>query len=224
MKVRDFADTCGMRLVWLFLGLAALVLIPFFIWGDSLMGIFSAGGAVNWLRTFGGWGWLAGIVLLLSDLLLPMPATLVMAALGFLYGWLIGGVLSAFGSLLAGALGYELCRGLGEDAARWLLGPKDFEKAQRINQRIGGWVVVLSRWLPVFPEVISCMAGLTQMPRKLFYAALACGSLPLGFTYAAIGHAGNANPTISLLTSVFLPPVLWLLIRPAFRKRIAAHQ
>lgn len=211
-----------MRLVWLFLGLAVLVLIPFFIWGDSLMGFFSEGGTVNWLRTFGGWGWLAGIVLLLSDLLLPMPATLVMVALGFLYGWLIGGLLSTFGSLLAGALGYELCRGLGEDAARWLLGPKDFEKAQRINQQIGGWVVVLSRWLPVFPEVISCMAGLTRMPRRLFYAALVCGSLPLGFTYATIGYAGNQNPTVALLFSVFLPPLLWLIIRPAFRKKVAS--
>ncbi|MEO0332908.1 MAG: VTT domain-containing protein, partial [Bacteroidota bacterium] len=118
-------------------------------------------------------------------------------------------------------LGYELCRAMGLKAARWLLGKKDFEKSNRINQRIGGWVVALSRWLPVFPEVISCMAGLTQMSRRLFYAALFCGSLPLGFTYATIGYTGNENPTVALLFSAFLPPLLWLLIRPIFRRKVA---
>lgn len=213
-----------MRLVWLFIGLVALVLIPFFIWGDALMALFSADGAVEWLQQFGLWGWMVGLALLLSDLLLPIPATLVMAALGFMYGWLLGGAMSAFGSFLAGALGYELCRGMGLKAARWILGEKDLQKAQRINRRIGGWLVALSRWLPVFPEVIACMAGLTRMPRLLFYGALACGSLPLGFTYAVIGYAGQENPTIALLLSALLPPLLWLLIRPAFQKKVASAE
>ena len=200
------------------------MLVPFFIWGDDLTALFSANGAVEWLQQFGAWGWGVGLLLLLSDLLLPIPATLVMAALGFMYGWLGGGLLSAFGSFLAGSLGYELCRAMGLKAARWILGEKDLQKAQRINRRVGGWLVALSRWLPVFPEVISCMAGLTRMSRSLFYAALACGSLPLGFTYAFIGYAGQENPTVALLLSALLPPLLWLLIRPVFQKRMASAE
>lgn len=213
-----------MRLAWLFIGLVILVLIPFFIWGDTLMALFSAQGAIDWIQQFGYWGWMVGLALLLSDLLLPIPATLVMAALGLLYGWFLGGLLSAAGSFLAGGLGYELCRGLGMKAAHWILGEKDLQKAQRLNRRIGGWLVALSRWLPVFPEVIACMAGLTRMPRPLFYGALACGSLPLGFTYAVIGYAGQENPTVALLLSALLPPLLWLLIRPVFQRKAASAE
>lgn len=211
-----------MRLIWLFIGLVVLVLVPFFIWGDTLTSLFSADGAVVWLQQYGYWAWAVGLVLILSDLLLPIPATLVMAALGFIYGWAGGGAISALGSFMAGGLGYELCRSLGSKAARWILGAKDLQKAQRLNRRVGGWLVALSRWLPVFPEVISCMAGLTRMPRPLFYGALACGSLPLGFTYATIGYAGQESPTIALLLSALLPPLLWLLIRPYFHRKVSS--
>ena len=53
----------------------------------------------------------------------------------------------------------------------------------------GGWVVALSRALPILPEVISCTAGLVRMPFRKFTVALACGSAPMGFLFAAIGRA-----------------------------------
>jgi uncharacterized membrane protein YdjX (TVP38/TMEM64 family) len=208
-----------MRLFWIFIALALLVLMPFLIWGQGFERAFSQAGAIAWLREYGAWAWAAGLVLLMLDLVLPIPATAVMAALGYIYGPLQGGLIAAAGSILSGALGYGLCRLLGRRAAQRVLGERDLERGERLFARVGGWLVVLSRWLPVFPEVIACMAGLSRMRATTFFIALACGSLPLGFAFAAVGHAGVEHPTLAIGLSAILPPLLWLLVQPFFRTR-----
>jgi uncharacterized membrane protein YdjX (TVP38/TMEM64 family) len=210
-----------LRLFLIFLGLAVLVLIPFAIWGEGFERSLSGAAAIDWLTQHGRWAWAAGIVLLVSDLFLPVPATAVMAALGYVYGPFVGGLIGAFGSCLAGGLAYGLCRTLGQPAARRLLGPEGLADGERLFARVGGWLVVLSRWLPVFPEVIACMAGLTRMPARIFALALVCGSAPLAFTFAAVGHAGVERPLLAIGLSALLPPLLWLGVQPYFRARRA---
>lgn len=200
-----------MRLTLLFVALVAMVLIPFFLWGDTLMSFFSSEQSVTWLSGYGQWAWAIAIILLMADLFLPLPATVIMSALGYIYGPLIGGLISAVGSFISGALAYWLCRMLGEKAAIWLLSKKEFERGKNISSRVGGWVVALSRWLPVFSEVVACMAGLTRMPSKNFYLALASGSLPLGFTYAIVGSSGVSNPALAIGLSAGLPPLIWFI-------------
>lgn len=210
-----------MRLFFIFLGLTIVMMLPFLIWGEFLGTTFEQGGAANWLEGFGIWGWLVAILLLIGDLLLPLPGTLIMSALGYLYGPFVGGLLSAIGSFLAGAIAYQSCRWMGRGAAHWLLGEKDLERGERLFSSIGVWLVVLSRWLPVFPEVIACLAGMTRMPARLFYLSLGCGVLPLGFVYASIGAAGVSHPGLALGLSAILPPTLWLLVQAFLRKKSA---
>jgi uncharacterized membrane protein YdjX (TVP38/TMEM64 family) len=211
-----------LRLLGLFLLLALIVLVPFAIWGAGFGRSFTPEGAAAWLAGYGQWAGVAGILLLMSDLVLPIPATAVMAALGFVYGPATGGLVASLGSFLSGALGYLLCRWFGRPLAARLLGPEDLIAGERLFARVGGWLVVWSRWLPVFPEVIACMAGLSRMPPLAFFAALACGSLPLGFAFAMIGHAGVDHPVLALALSAVLPPLLWLAVQPYFRaKRLA---
>jgi len=207
------------RLLLLFFGLATIVLVIFFIWGDALMMTFSQEGTVEWLRQYGDWAWMAAIILLMADLLLPLPATLIMSALGYIYGPVSGGLLSALGSFMAGSLGYWLCRWMGEKAAITLLGQKDYDKGRNLANNVGGWIVVLSRWLPVFPEVVSCMAGLTRMRAGYFHLALLCGSVPLGFTYALVGSAGLTHPWLAIGLSAGLPPLIWILVRWYLKSR-----
>ena len=206
-----------MRLFWLFMGLALAVLVPFLIWGQGFERLFTQAGVVAWLQAYGPLAWIAGIVLLACDLVLPLPATAIIAGLGYLYGVVWGGLAGAAGSFLAGALGYGLCRRFGRGAARRLLGPDELARGERLFAHAGGWLVVLSRWLPVFPEVIACMAGLSAMRARTFFTALACGCLPQGFAFAAIGAAGNQRPVLALALSALVPPLLWLLVRPWFK-------
>ena len=179
---------------------------------------FSVDGSIAWLEDFGKWAWFAGVGLLVADILLPIPGTLVMSALGYIYGPIVGGLFAGLGSFTAGSIGFWICRSFGEKAALKLLGEKAFKKGHETFERVGGWVVVLSRWLPVFPEVISCMAGLNRMSPIKFHLALLCSAIPMGFIYAAIGHAGVENLTVAVMLSVGIPPLIWLGVNLFFSK------
>lgn len=198
-----------MRLVATFSLLALLILIPFFLWGEGLEVMFSQEGTIAWLDKYGNWAWLVGIFLLITDLVLPLPNSLIMSAFGYLYGWFWGGLLAVGGSVLAGALGYELCRRIGEKAVLWILGATDRRRGELLFASSGGWLVALSRWLPVLTEVIACLAGFNRMPPRSFYLSLCAGTLPLGFTYAAIGAFGGEHPMWAMGISVGMPPLLW---------------
>ena len=209
----------AMRLLWIVIILAALVLIPFAIWGEDFESYFSGDAAIAWLRGCGPWGWAAGIGLLMADIVLPIPGTAVISALGYVYGAWLGGVIGAVGSMLSGLLAYGLCRRLGHRAAAFIAGEHDLEVSERVFAgAAGGYLVALSRWLPVMPEVISCLAGLSRMPFGRFAAALACGSVPLGFAFAAIGAAGRVSPAVALALSAGVPILLWLAVKPLLRR------
>jgi uncharacterized membrane protein YdjX (TVP38/TMEM64 family) len=198
-----------MRLLWIFLGLAALVLSVWLIWGGAWESRFTLEGSVLWIQGAGAWAWAAGIGLLLGDLILPVPSTVVISALGFVYGTVLGGLIATVGLVSAGLAGYGVGRLCGERCARRWLGDLDFEKGRIIFSAGGGWMVALSRALPILPEVISCTAGLVRMPFRKFALSLVCGSLPMGFLFSAIGEAGHNTPGWAVASSVMIPAALW---------------
>jgi uncharacterized membrane protein YdjX (TVP38/TMEM64 family) len=198
-----------MRLALWFLGLAALVLGTWAIWGTGWDERFTLAGSVAWLESAGPWAWAAAILLLVGDLALPVPGTIVISALGYIYGVFMGGLIASAGLILAGVTGYGLGRLFDERFARRWLGEGDYEKGRRLFSEGGGWVVALSRALPILPEVISCTAGLMRMPFRKFAVALVCGSVPMGFLFAAIGRAGHEAPGWALGLSVLVPALLW---------------
>ena len=210
-----------MRLIWLFLLLVALVLLPFLLWGDQFTDHFDLEKTVDWLMELGRpWAWAGGIFLLVSDLVLPVPGTVVMSALGYIYGPWLGGGLAVTGSMLSGFLAYGLCWKIGRPAAEWIAGREDLSRGEAIfGGKAGGWLVALSRWLPILPEVIACLAGMARMPFRRFVLALACGSAPLGFTFAAIGQWAHEHPVPALVLSAGLPPLLWAIIGPFMMRR-----
>lgn len=198
-----------MRLLLWFVASGALVLVTWMIWGGAWADQFTLQGSIEWLRNAGQWAWAAGILLLVGDLVLPVPGTVVISALGYIYGGFVGGLIAAAGLTLAGLGGYGIGRLLGTRFARRWLGEKDYETGRRLFAHGGGWIVAMSRALPILPEVISCTAGLVRMPFKRFVIALVCGSLPMGWVFAAIGQAGHDAPGWTLALNLALPAVLW---------------
>lgn len=202
------------RLLLIFFALAVMVIVPFLIWGDSFERSMSFEETVAGMRKAGDWAWLIGIGLLLVDLFLPILGTVVMSALGLIYGWFLGGLISAAGSIASGLLAYGLSVKLGRGAARWLAGEKGLHEGERLFRgELGGWLVALSRWMPVLPEVVACLAGISRMPLRRFFPALCVGSVPMGFVFAWIGHAGEHRPVLALILSAGIPPLVWAAFR-----------
>ena len=206
-----------MRLVWILVLLTISFVLPFIIWGSEFENAFSTDG--EWLRKWGNWAWLIAILLLMSDLILPIPGTAVMVTLGLIYGPIVGGIVGSIGSILSGVVAYLLCLKFGREIAIKIAGDKAIQQGENIFERTGAWLVVLSRWLPVMPEVIACMAGLSRMPSRLFIAALATGSIPLAFIFSIIGASSKENPKLTIILSILAPAVLWLFVRPVFIKK-----
>ncbi len=211
-----------MRLAAAFFVLALIFLVPFLIWGDWFERMFTGDALQQWLASQGlAWGWLMAVLLLVADLALPLPDTAVMSGLGYVYGTLAGGAIAAAGSFLSGALAYGLCRRFGERMATRFMGAEAFANGQRLFRGDrGGFIVALSRCLPLLPEIIACMAGLTKMPPGRFFSSLACGCVPMGFLYAWIGAAGRDAPGLAIGLSIVIPSILYgaaLLIMRKYR-------
>jgi uncharacterized membrane protein YdjX (TVP38/TMEM64 family) len=168
-----------------------------------------ANDAVLTLRTYESWAWALGIALIWGDVVLPVPQTAVIAALGIIYGTLLGGLLGSFGLITGGLLGYVLMLTSARRYVQRVVGPKSLHKMESLFDRSGAWAIVLTRSLPYsVPEAMVFLAGLARMPMRKFTAALTIGSVPTAFAFAAIGAGFADQPTLALAVSYMLPILL----------------
>jgi uncharacterized membrane protein YdjX (TVP38/TMEM64 family) len=158
------------------------------------------------LREYRAWGWAAGIVSIWADLVLPIPQASVVAALGIVYGTIVGGILGSIGLVTGGLLGYALARRFGSGLVLRLVGERWLERMQTFFDASGMWAIILTRSLPYsVPEAIVCLAGLAGMPVGRVTLALALGSIPIAFVFAAIGAGWNEQPVAALALGYLLP-------------------
>lgn len=173
-----------------------------------------ANDAVLLLREYDSWAWALGIALIWADLVLPVPQTAIIAALGIIYGTALGGLLGSVGLISGGMLGYGLMRTSARRFVNRLVGgPSAHKMALRrmetLFERSGAWAIVLTRSLPYsIPEAIVFLAGLAGMPLGKFSMALTVGSVPTAFAFAAVGAGWADQPILALTVSYALPIVL----------------
>jgi uncharacterized membrane protein YdjX (TVP38/TMEM64 family) len=211
-----------MRLYLIIFGLVLLTLIPALVFGDEMDESFAGEEGLNRLRAYGPWAWLVGIALIVSDLVLPVPSTAVIAGLGMLYGPIVGGLIGGIGSMLAGLVAYAGGRWLGRPALRLFVGDADLEKLSRFFARHGLWAIALSRWMPLLPEALCCLAGTARMRPTHFLAALAVGSLAMGFAFGFLGVHYAEQPTAGLVISAAIPLAVWPPVHAILRRKPAA--
>ncbi|MDQ4096995.1 MAG: VTT domain-containing protein [Actinomycetota bacterium] len=159
---------------------------------------------------------LIGVSLLIVDALLPVASSVVMVALGSLFGVLGGTVLSTVGGMgslvLAAALGRRgrvpLDRALGDDRRR----------AAALLNRYGPAAVIASRPIPVVAESTAIMAGAIGMGwGRLLLAGLA-GILPVSLIYAIAGDRGSQADGLVVATVLIVLAVAALVLPAAGRR------
>jgi len=175
-------------------------------------------GVVLELRHYRMWAWAPGIGAIWADLVLPVPQTAVIAALGIIYGVVGGGLLGSFGLITGGLLGYALARRYGRRPVARLVGDRSLEKVERLFEHAGMWAIVLTRSLPYsVPEAVVLVSGLGGMQVSKVLVALILGSVPTAFVFAAIGAGWSEQPALALALSYFLPipllPIAFYLMR-----------
>ncbi len=194
--------------------LAVFVVGPFLLWGEELTAALTPDPATGALPMGEFAFWAVAIGLLVADIFIPVPTTSVVAALGIVYGPVAGAAIAAVGLLLSAVAGYAIGRFLGRPVAARIIG-KGLESGERAFRRHGGWIVAGSRWMPVLPEVVSVVAGVSRMRFRAFAVAAACGVAPFSAVFALIGHLGAGEPLWTLAVSAAAPFLLWWIARRA---------
>lgn len=189
-----------MRTLACLAGFVVFGLILFFVFGDAFVD-------EHWFDRLGGWAWLLAVGLLIADIVIPIPTTLIITAMGQQYGPLLGGLIGTLGTFSAGVVAYGFTRMLGERFARWLL-RDELENAHVFFETKGAFAVACSRWLPLLPEAISCLAGLARMPLRRYCVALLSGAAPMAFAYAGLASISD-DKMLPLIVSVVLPVPIW---------------
>lgn len=164
-----------------------------------------------WMKHGGVVAASVGVGLLIADVLLPVPSSLVMVAHGALFGVLWGTTLSLIGSVGAAIFGFAIGRRGGRLMER-IVTPAERERAGDILARWGTLAVIVTRPVPLLAETVAIMAGATTMTWRSLMLASFAGSLPPALLYALTGAAVADLQNTALMFGVVLlvAGVFWL--------------
>lgn len=197
------------KLLLIFVVLGLVFAIEFALVGDYFDVLFNQEQCRQWFARSRPVAWAIGIALLLSDILLPIPASGVMAALGTVYGIWLGATISAIGSMGAAYTGYLLARFAERRWLHILASPEEMARFKGFFDQWGGWAIIISRAMPILPEIIAILAGMAGMKNSRFAGALVLGTVPTCLFFSAIGHGAQATPWYGMALAVALPLLLW---------------
>lgn len=170
-----------------------------------------------WLSRGGPGAALLGIGLLVSDIVLPVPATLVMIAHGALFGAVVGTLVSLLGGLGAGLFGFFLGRRGGPLLAR-LVSDEERRRADAMLAEWGDLAVIVTRPVPIVAETVAILAGTSSMRWSRMALATFAGCLPAAATYAVAGAtARRLDDTVLVFALVMAVAALFWAVGRWFR-------
>ncbi|MEM7356709.1 MAG: VTT domain-containing protein [Acidobacteriota bacterium] len=144
-----------------------------------------------WLAGGGAVAALVGIGLLVVDVALPVPSTVVMLAHGALFGVALGTAVSLIGGLGAGLFGFYVGRRGGPLLAR-LVDETERQRADALLSRWGDLAVIVSRPVPIVAEAVAILAGTSPMSWGRMALATLAGCLPAAALFAVAGATARA--------------------------------
>lgn len=216
-RVTVFPKSGPWRIALLIFAIVAVLAVPYMIWGEQLENYWDGANVLEYIRGYGPWAAVVGFGLIVADLFVPMPGPAIMAALGLIYGFLPGALISVFASFTVGMVGYGLCRALGPRAALWMVSAGELEKMHGFFERFGIWGIAVTRLLPWVPEIIACLAGLSRMRFATYATGNLIGSIAVGFINAYFGSRGESDPEtvafVLILPYIMIPVFLLFLAR-----------
>jgi uncharacterized membrane protein YdjX (TVP38/TMEM64 family) len=171
----------------------------------------------EWMKGKGGtWAAIAGVTLLIADVFLPVPSSLVMIAHGALFGIWIGTALSLLGSVGATLFGFWVGRRGGRTLER-LVSPAEKLKADALLARWGALAILVSRPLPLLAETVAILAGASAMGWGKAALAGFLGCVPMAVLYAFTGATatGLGNDFLMFGIVILIAAVFWFVGKKA---------
>ena len=192
-----------LRWIGLVAGVLTFILVPFFLFGariESWTGEFIETASDHILMTalvLGG--------LLATDILLPVPSSIVSTVAGCFLGLAGGTLVSFMGMTISCLAGYALGRFFGSTLAPRAIGADELAKLESLSERLGDWVVVVTRPVPVLAEAAVFFVGMGHMKLSRFILLSSMSNLAISLVYATIGSlSAEAAGSSESLTAFLL--------------------
>jgi uncharacterized membrane protein YdjX (TVP38/TMEM64 family) len=193
-------------------GMLAVFLVLFFL--VEALGIPLLVDPTPWLKQGGAWAAALGVALLIADVLLPVPSSLVMVAHGALFGVVVGTLLSLLGSTGAAVFGFWIGRRGGKLLER-LVTAEERARANSLLNRWGTLAIVVTRPIPLLAETVAIMAGASPLGWGRTILAALAGSLPPALLYALTGASAGQfqNTALMFLFVLLITGIFWIVGR-----------
>ncbi len=149
--------------------------------------------------------------LLASDVILPVPSSLVGTASGALFGW-VGGAAIAWAGMTIGCIaGWWLGRSAGRAGLRRFVGEREVVRAQALTDRFGAAALVVSRPVPVLAEASVLFAGACGLPFGSMLLLTALSNAGISLAYGVLGAvAGGSGSFLAVFAAAVVVPALAL--------------
>ena len=196
-------------------GLVVLAAV-WLLWGPG----FSVADVKSTILSWGAWGVLASIGLMVLHSFVPFPAEIVACANGMAYGPLWGTVVTWSGAMLGAFAAFGLSRKLGRPFAEMMVSRNNWRTLDEWTGRQGWQVLLVSRFTPVIAfNLINYAAGLTRISWSTFTWTTGLGILPLTVLMVVMGDNFDMLPPWGWLALFVGGLVLWLALRMGLRRR-----
>lgn len=188
------------RQLLLIAAVLAVPIVPFLFFGEALEGRIT-----GWLdselspRTVA----IAVVGLLSSDILLPVPSSVVGTLAGRVLGFWGGTGASWCGMTVGAVIAFWLVRVFGRPVARWLSSDEELARTDALATRWGTLVLVLARPIPVLAEASVLLMGTTRLAWWQFLIAVGLSNFGIAAAYAALGD--GVQLPIAIAASIALP-------------------
>lgn len=174
------------RYLYITLALAGIFLACFGI--AEALGVPLLTDPMPLLRKAGPLAAVIGVALLIADVVLPVPSSVIMVAHGALFGIVTGSLLSLAGSVGCAVAGFAIGRA-GRETVHRFVSDAEYARVSRLLDRWGMAGIVATRPVPILAEVMAIIAGTTPAVRWWqIIVASTLGSIPPAIAYAVAGH------------------------------------
>lgn len=153
---------------------------------------------------------LAVVALLSTDIFLPIPSSVVSTLGGWKLGVAAGTAASFVGLSVGAAIGFALAKRWGGPFAARFSRPDELERMQRVAQRYGPTVLVLTRAVPVLAEASVLLMGVHNLSWRRFLPPVLLANLGIALAYSAFGTLAEQHGWLPLALGVAVAlPVLF---------------
>jgi len=167
---------------------------------------------------------LLSIILTLQVFLAFIPGHAFIVAGGYIYGLLVGALITQVSTVFASQLAFLLTRRYGRPLVDRMAPANLIDHWNKLAEKQGGLFFFFAFILPIFPnDLMSFIAGLSNISPRKFFVANFLGRLPCAIFVTLIGSHGFELPLYFWVVIIILILglcLLWKTISAQFEQRV----